>query len=164
MTTDQRPKRKVSTSVVLLLFAVLLSLLFGAAIRFADKLRLDAFLSANNKIGDQSQNDEELFYESRGDSSSMQDAEPTYQQSKQVDLSASYTIELGLTKNADEADSRVKDLARLGINAYYTPLHREGRPLFRIRVGVFQSVELAQMEANQIKQRDGSLAPKISRL
>ena len=154
---------RVPATIAFLLFAVLLSLLVGGAIRFADKLRLDAFLSGVDRAGEQNVDSDNLFYESIGDAPAPlpQDA---LKRGRHEEPRASFTIELGMCMDAKDADQRVKQLSELGINAFYTPLHQEGRPLFRIRVGVFENEQVAVSYAGQIKQKHSTLEPKVSRL
>ena len=152
-----KSRRRVSTTIAYLLFALLLCLLVALGIRNAERLHLYALLASSPEVGTQSADDDTLFYSDIGNA-------PFPLSVATSELHASYTIELGMTTDAKEADDRVKELSRMGLNAFYTPLHQGGKALFRIRVGLFPSEELAGTEASHIKGRHAGLDPKVSRL
>ena len=143
------------------LFVMLLFLVGMIGMRFAGHQRLFAFLTDNGVGMEQDADEDPIFYDSIGDAPSPL---PAPDPALRAEPPASYTIELGSTSDAKDADQRVKDLSRSGINAFYTPLHREGRPVFRIRVGLFENEKLAQAYVDELKQHHAALEAQVSRL
>lgn len=62
-----------------------------------------------------------------------------------------YTIELGAVKERGRAEDIVKQLHQQGIEAFYTPLNRQGQVIYRIRTGVFTRKDQAQGEAQRLR-------------
>lgn len=54
-----------------------------------------------------------------------------------------YTLELGVTSSLTEAKTKIIELKKLHINAYYTPLRQHGKTYYRLRFGVFNDKQAA---------------------
>lgn len=55
-----------------------------------------------------------------------------------------YTLEIKVADSRKEAEKVIDMLSDLGVEAYYTPLSRKGRVVYRVRSGVFQSKKTAE--------------------
>lgn len=62
-----------------------------------------------------------------------------------------YTLELKVVTLQNEAERVVNDLAKQGIKAYYTPFQSHGKVFYRIRQGLYASLETAEAQAKQLK-------------
>lgn len=65
----------------------------------------------------------------------------------------SYTLELKISANRGEAEQMVDEYRDLGVEAYYTPLARAGKVLYRIRRGIYPSRRAAERAAVDLRQR-----------
>lgn len=68
-------------------------------------------------------------------------------------LPARYTLEISSKQSQAEAEKVVEDLSAQGIEAFFTPLAREGRVLYRIRTGVFNDPTTAQSAQQALLKR-----------
>jgi hypothetical protein len=50
---------------------------------------------------------------------------------------SSYTLEIKVAKSREEAEELIDSLHIAGIDAYYTPLSRSGRVVYRVRRGIY---------------------------
>ena len=66
--------------------------------------------------------------------------------------SSTYTLELKVTHDRKEAERTVAKLHSEGVDAYYTPLTREGRLIYRIRQGMFGTETAAKQAAIALNQ------------
>ena len=73
-----------------------------------------------------------------------------------------FTIELGHAKTEGEATQAIMKLKTQGIDAFFTPLHRSGHVIYRIRNGIFQNAEAAMKERDRLAKQ--GLDPAVSRL
>lgn len=64
---------------------------------------------------------------------------------------SSFTLELKVTNNRAEAESLIDSLSSKGVDAYYTPLSRAGRVVYRVRRGMFTNKKDADKAAAQFK-------------
>ena len=92
-----------------------------------------------------------LFYKSIGKSPANLHG---YSEEKNLHL-GQYTIELAIVKNSRTADKYIEKMAKKGINGYYTPVHYKGKTYYRVRTGIFKSIEDAKVAASKMK-----LSPK----
>ncbi len=74
-----------------------------------------------------------------------------------------YTIELGQKKSPIEAEKWVEELQKLGLDAFYTPLHIRGKVFYRVRLGIFPNEAQAQTIAQKLLQ-EKDISGTISRL
>jgi hypothetical protein len=63
----------------------------------------------------------------------------------------SYTLELLVTTDRAEAEALIDQLKAKGVEAYYTPLSRAGRVVYRVRRGMFTNRKDADRAAGQLK-------------
>lgn len=75
----------------------------------------------------------------------------------------SYTLEIKVAKSQEEAEKIIDMLHNMGIEAYYTPLTRAGKVVFRVRRGIFSNRKLAQKAALALKQGK-QIAAKVTKL
>lgn len=73
-----------------------------------------------------------------------------------------YSIELASTKNKTAAESLVQELKKKGIDAFYSPFHKEGHVRFRVRTGLYRSSKVAKRYQNKIGKLN--IKSKIVRL
>ena len=73
-----------------------------------------------------------------------------------------YSIELASTKNKTAAENLVQELKKKGVDAFYSPFHKEGRVRFRIRTGLYRSSKVAKRQQNKIEKLN--IKSKIVRL
>lgn len=68
-------------------------------------------------------------------------------------LPARYTLEISSKYSQGEAEKLVEELSAQGVEAFFTPLAREGRVLYRIRTGVFNDPATAQSAQQALLKR-----------
>lgn len=66
---------------------------------------------------------------------------------------AQYTAEIEATTEIQKAQQTVTTLSRKGVDAFYTPLNRNGNVIFRIRSGVFTSEREAKRHAATLREK-----------
>lgn len=76
---------------------------------------------------------------------------------------SSYTLELKVTTDRSEAEALIDALNGRGIDAYFTPLSRQGRIVYRVRRGIFPSRKEATKAALALKTKE-RLVSKIVKL
>ena len=91
-------------------------------------------------------NPRELFYKSLG----ATPADSGTSESDTID-NEQFTLEIKVATTREEAEKTLKLLEGLGITAWYTPLQRHGRVVYRIRRGVFASQEQARLALQDLK-------------
>jgi hypothetical protein len=93
-------------------------------------------------------NDEsDLFYDAIGRASTASLPTPDT-----TVAAANYTLEVRVAKSREEAETLIDALQEKGIEAYYTPLSRAGKVVYRVRRGIFASEREAQRAALALKQ------------
>jgi hypothetical protein len=88
----------------------------------------------------------EVFYKSLGATPADSDAP----KDEAID-NEQFTLEIKVATTRDEAEKTLQLLEGLGITAWYTPLQRHGRVVYRIRRGVFPSQEQARLALQDLK-------------
>ncbi len=90
-----------------------------------------------------------VFYRSIGDST------PVAGESGGTSTgSGGYTVEIGVTHKETEAKRMVEEFAKLGVDAYYTPLHFHGKVVFRVRRGVYDDRATAEQEQSLLQAKN----------
>lgn len=74
-----------------------------------------------------------------------------------------YTLEIKVTKSKAEAEKLIDDLSAHGIEAYYTPLSRQGQVVYRVRRGVFPSQKAASRASLALKEQH-QIATRVVKL
>jgi len=74
-----------------------------------------------------------------------------------------YTLEFQIFRDRSDAEKLVNNLIEQGVQAYYTPLQRQGEIIYRVRKGVFESKQLALKAADSL-QSDKKLNSRVIRL
>jgi septal ring-binding cell division protein DamX len=65
---------------------------------------------------------------------------------------SSYTLEIKVAKSREEAEELIDSLHLAGIDAYYTPLSRAGRVVYRVRRGIYTNQSEATKAAGALAQ------------
>lgn len=65
----------------------------------------------------------------------------------------SYTLEIKVVDNQQDAIRTIEMLASKGIEAFYTPLQQGGRVIYRIRKGIYPKPSLARKAAKELKNK-----------
>jgi len=87
-----------------------------------------------------------VFYDQIGGASpAIQNKSPAAEVEK-------YTLELKLLHSKAETERYLDSLAKSGITAFYTPLQREGRVVFRVRRGLYDKLDEAKKDAENLRQ------------
>lgn len=94
-----------------------------------------------------------LFYSVIGDSNPEEPSVAGPKGAEDSPLERKYTIEIGVLDSRESAEALVKKLADSGLNAYFTPLLKDGRVIFRVRHGIFDSEATAKSTAKTINSR-----------
>jgi hypothetical protein len=90
-----------------------------------------------------------LFYSKIGDSPAP-DPENT---ASEKPLEEKFTIEIAKLSSRDQAELLIKDLAKIGLDAYYTPLLKDGRVIYRVRYGIFDSESGAKSASKSVQAK-----------
>ena len=64
-----------------------------------------------------------------------------------------FTIEIAKLNSRELAEKTIKDLAQHGLEAYYTPLLKDGRVIYRVRYGIFETEALARTAKKSIDSK-----------
>jgi septal ring-binding cell division protein DamX len=75
----------------------------------------------------------------------------------------SFTLEVDLTDKREEAERLIDTLKERGVDAYYTPLSRAGKVVYRVRHGIYPSREEAQKAQLALKDQR-KVATKVVKL
>ncbi len=133
----------------------IISFALSGVVRKNDPLTFPKEIKSSDRGGSQ------LFYQSIG-RVSMGLRQPEDQKRK-GSLADSYTLEIDSATSVQDAELFLGKLAKQGIQAYYTPLQKDGRVLYRIRSGIFQSKEIADRAANRLKY-EHKINSKVNKL
>lgn len=72
-----------------------------------------------------------------------------------------YTVEIRVMANRDEAEQLIDELHRQGIEAYYTPVTRGGRVVYRVRRGIYPSEKEAERAAMAMRSGQAVLGKVV---
>jgi hypothetical protein len=75
----------------------------------------------------------------------------------------SYTLEIKVTRDRNEAETLIDVLAKDGVEAYFTPLSRQGQVVYRVRRGVFPTQRAAAAAQLALKE-EHKLATRVVKL
>jgi len=75
----------------------------------------------------------------------------------------SFTLEIQVASSREEAEHIIDGLHAQGVEAYYTPLARSGRLVYRIRQGLFANQKDADLAALDVQKRY-ALTAKVVKL
>ncbi|MEY4631417.1 MAG: hypothetical protein RIQ81_1537 [Pseudomonadota bacterium] len=119
----------------------------GAAVLFkkGSWLGRDKAASGNAEIPDP------LFYTQIGDSPATPMADQGVPGSMTLDVK--FTIEIAKFPIRDQAESLIRTLAQKGLDAYYTPLLKDGRVIYRVRYGIFDTEASAKAAAKSVQAK-----------
>ena len=95
------------------------------------------------------------FYDSIGQGSQL-----TTSVKPAVKAENSYTLEIKLANSREEAEKIIGMLAKMDVQAYYTPVSRGGRVVYRVRRGLFPNKSLARKAAKKLRSQK-NLATKV---
>jgi septal ring-binding cell division protein DamX len=163
---DQIPFQPQGHGRMLLAFAVFVAAVGGGAWALGHmphKVPDTALATAKAKP----QADEPLFYQTIGqapDSNepSLPDDADTSDQAA-PGAKVSYTLELKVTSKRAEAEALIDELHDRGIEAYYTPLTRGGKVVYRVRRGIYSNQKEASQAAVELAAA-GKLPAKVVKL
>ncbi len=99
-----------------------------------------------------------VFYKTIGQAPSLEKASPQ----RRPDA-ATFTLEIKVAERRDEAEKVIDMLKELGIKAYYTPLNRGGKVVYRIRHGIFTSAKKAHKASTHLRVKK-QVANRVSKL
>lgn len=74
---------------------------------------------------------------------------------------ASFTLEFDVFHDRDDAEKLIDELRLKGIEAYFTPLSRDGRVVYRVRRGVFPTRKEADHAVFAVKDLGGPPAKVV---
>lgn len=74
-----------------------------------------------------------------------------------------YAIELDVVYSQRKAEALLSKYKKKGIDVYFSPFHKNGQVLFRVRHGITDSLEKAQSLAKKLKENH-SITGKITQL
>jgi hypothetical protein len=114
--------------------------------------------SRGDAIGDRGQ---PLFYRSIGQT--RQDAQTGARSGKSALLAKSYTLEIDNSPSIASAEEFLRKLSKLRVEAYYTPVQRDGRVIYRIRTGIYQSKIMADQASAKLL-KDQNINTKVTKL
>lgn len=103
-----------------------------------------------------------FFYKSIGNAPDAAPG-PETAQATTPPMRVTYTLELKVAATRDEAESMIDDLEARGIEAYYTPLSRQGQVVYRVRRGVFPDQKAAGRAAVALKE-DHQIGARVVKL
>jgi hypothetical protein len=98
--------------------------------------------------------DAAFFYRAIGSAQPVDSASPVSakrQINEQGELAA-YTLEIKVATDLNQAEAVIGALKQVGIDAYYTPLARAGRVVYRVRQGIFNTPSDAKQAAIALQQ------------
>jgi len=75
---------------------------------------------------------------------------------------SSYTLELKVATSREEAEAAIEAYQKAGIEAYYTPLARGGKVVYRVRRGIYTNQKDANKAALALK--DANVGEKVVKL
>jgi hypothetical protein len=104
-----------------------------------------------------------LFYATIGDSRPVERDGVVVDDTQSHLSEAKFTIEIAKLSSRDQAEVLIKSLAQKGLDAYYTPLLKDGRIIYRVRYGVFDTEVLARSMMKSIQAKH-SLKTTLSRM
>ena len=134
-----------NTRIVAILGVLMITI---AAVTFGGTklLQLVRATTTTKDSAERSAGDRAIFYSSLG----ATPADASQAASDAAEIAPQYTIEVKIAKSRDEAEAELRRLANLGITAYYTPLQRQGRVVYRVRRGVFKELPDAELAAREM--------------
>jgi len=109
--------------------------------------------SSVGKMNRASKKSAELPYAKVGDSAPKSEVNEQKVPPPRDSTRDQFTLEVQAFSTRSEADSLVESLASRSINAYYTPLQTaDGRVIYRVRLGLFPSLAMAEKVSVQIRK------------
>lgn len=147
----ENPARKVVLSVAAV---VLVGALGGLGVAIAFK-KVPGWLKRDQSTSESPAIPDPLFYTQIGDSP----VPPPGDSSDNTALESKFTIEIAKLSSRDQAESLIKNLAKGGLDAYYTPLLKDGRVIYRVRYGIFDTEAGAKSAAKSVQTKIGGMSP-----
>jgi len=106
---------------------------------------------------------EPLSYTTIGDSPAPGSPDATGETSQDALPENKFTIEIAKMGSREQAESMIKSLAQKGLDAYYTPLLKDGRVIYRVRLGMFDTEVSAKSAMKSLQSKHG-LKATVSRM
>jgi hypothetical protein len=106
---------------------------------------------------------ESLFYKTIGDSPALADQDSAGNGNQDGLPENKFTIEIAKMTSREQAESMIKSLAQRGLDAYYTPLLKDGRVIYRVRYGMFDTESNAKSAMKSLQTKLG-LKTTVSRM
>jgi cell division septation protein DedD len=154
----EKPANQFSNKKAVYATALLVSVISFILWLQADKLKKNILAVLPTNTNTETSNTNLLFYKSVG--VAPEDfKKPTTRTTRKT----SYTLEITAVRSKAKADRIVKALAKKSIQAFYTPLNKQGHVIYRIRTGVFPSQKQANRTAKRLKLSSNILT-KTSKL
>lgn len=152
-------KNLILSAFVIVLIGATAGLIGALAFK---KLPAGLFLGGK-PVGVEAPEPASLFYSVVGDSPSTNQAGNGPQVAQGNLNDAKYTIEIAKLNTRDQAETLIKGLAQKGLDAYYTPLLKDGRVIYRVRYGIFDTEVLARSAMKSIQAKH-NLKTTLSRM
>ena len=141
---------------------IIFKILLAFAIFSSILITLNKFFSKNiiskDKENPLTQSQEQtLFYKTIGQYKSPQ------KNNQHIKLENQYTLEFDIQNSQKEALELIDHLAKKGVTAYYTPLQKNGKVIYRVRKGVFANMKEAKSIAQKMKNKQ-KISSKVIKL
>lgn len=107
--------------------------------------------------------DDVFFYDVVGQTPEAFGEEEPKAKAKANSSKVSYTLEIKVASSKDEAEQLIDLLKEQGVDAYYTPLTRAGKVVYRVRRGIFSRQKDAAQASLALKN-DHNLTTKVVKL
>jgi|GEM_PF-2521698 len=156
---SRRPGKVILTAVSVILVGALAGLIGALAFK---KLPVKWYRQekATTETGTEP---EPLSYTIIGDSPSPGSPDATGENIQDALPENKFTIEIAKMGNREQAETVIKSLAQKGIDAYYTPLLKDGRVIYRVRFGMFDTEVSAKAAMKSLQSKHG-LKATVSRM
>lgn len=151
--SKNRPEKSFKKATLTVVTVILIGLVAGLGVAIGYR-KIPRHWFRPGSVGTSQQNQAEpLFYTTIGDSTLDETATTAPQNNNGKLPTTKYTIEIGVLDSREEAEGMVRELAAAGVDAFFTPLLKDGRVIFRVRHGIFDSEASAKSAAKSISSR-----------
>ena len=139
-----------------LMLLVSFILLYGSNGEFRDNIR--NYFKGSNEI-----TNTEIKKPKESKTKTVERPRLKFQKKSDVGEMSKYTLDISTVLTKEAANRSLKRLARKGVQAYYTPIEKDGKVIYKIRTGIYYSEELAKemseklLISNQIKVKPVNL-------
>ncbi len=161
--TSTMPSAKPGKVILTTISVVLVGALAGLIGALAFKKLPVKWLRQEKPATQSGAEPEPLFYSTIGDSPTAGSANATGDSNQDALPENKFTIEIAKMGSREQAETMIKSLAQKGLDAYYTPLLKDGRVIYRVRYGMFDSEASAKSAMKSLQTKHG-LKTTVSRM